>query len=93
MMTQEEKLEYSKKKAIAVYPMCNWGGLEILDILYDIDTYVVCRYFGLDYHKLKVNYNKDGSAYFRLGTWRIRLDECVRVQIWKEKQNFTYIQI
>ena len=73
-MTKQEKMQYADKKPIAVYPMSNWGGVEILDILYGIEDYVVARYYGKSYHKVKINGNS-----FRIGRFTIRLDECLRV--------------
>lgn len=80
-MTKEEKAKYEDKRPVAVYPMSNWGGVEILDILYGIDDYVVARYnYGepQELHKVKINY---GAKYvtFRLGRQTIRLDDCMRV--------------
>lgn len=73
-MTKEEKAKYSEKKPIAVYPLSNYGGIEILDILYGIDDYVVVRYYGKSYHKVKLNGNS-----FRIGRLTINLINCMRV--------------
>ena len=84
-MTRAEMREYKDKKPIAVYPMSNWGGVEILDIIYGIDDYVVARFnFGdgdVDnrMHRYKIKYNKSGIPFFSMGGNRVRLDECMRV--------------
>ena len=77
-MNKTEKKAYESKQPIAVYTMSNWGGIEILDILYGIDDYVVARYYGKSYHKVKINYGVNHSS-FRIGRLTIRLDECMRV--------------
>ncbi len=73
---------YKGRKPLAVYPMSNWGGVEVLDIIYGIDDYAVVRYnFGdveEKVHKLKIRYDS-GSPYVRLDGNRIRFDECMRV--------------
>jgi len=77
-MTKQEKEYYSKKEAVATYCLSNWGGIEILDILYGIDDYAVVRYYGESYHRVKVNYLANGDSYFRIGRLRIKLSECMR---------------
>lgn len=78
-MTREEKRQYEDKEPVAVYPMSNSGGIEILDILYGIEDYVVCRYYGMSYHRVKINYSGERS-YFRIGRFRVFLDECMKVR-------------
>lgn len=82
-MTKEEQEYYSSKTPIAVYPVSNWGGVEILDILYGTDDYVVCRYnFGepeKKLHRVKVQHNKGGIPFIFLDGSYVRLDECLAV--------------
>lgn len=80
-MTREEKKAYENKRPIAVYPMTNWGGLEILDIIYGIEDYVIARYnYGepQELHRVKINYGVNHLS-FRIGRYTFRLDECMRV--------------
>ena len=77
-MTKEMKEKYKDAKPIATYCLSNWGGIEILDILYGIDDYVVSRYYGKELHCNKINYGVKHSS-FRIGRLTIRLDECMRV--------------
>ena len=81
-MTKAEMDAYKDKKPVAVYPMGNWGGVEILDILYGADDYVICRYnYGepeKKLHKLKIKYGVE-TTYFILEGIKVRLDECMRV--------------
>ena len=79
-MTKEEKAKYKDAKAVATYCLSNLGGIEILDILYGIDDYVVVRYYGESYHRVKINYTMSGRSYFRIGAYRIYLDECMKVR-------------
>lgn len=79
-MTKQEKEIYRHKKPIAVYCMSNWGGVEILDILYGIDDYVVARFnFGepQEPHRVKIRYGVKTDT-FRIGRTTIHLDECMR---------------
>ena len=82
-MTRCDMERYKDKTPIAVFPMSNWGGVEILDIEYGIDDYVVCRYnFGETeekLHRLMIRTSNDGQTFFVLDSRTIYLDECMRV--------------
>lgn len=80
-MTKEEKKAYENKRPIAVFCDSNWGGLEILDILYGIEDYVVARYnYGepQELHRVKIRYGVNHIS-FKIGRRTFRLDECMRV--------------
>ena len=67
---------------IAVYPLSNWGGVEIMEIENGINDLVVWRYnFGSagKAHKTKVDYTTAGRAFFRTKHFRVYLDQCMRV--------------
>ena len=70
-------------KVIAVYGMCNFGGIEILGIEYGIDDRIVYRYnFGQPenkIHKVRTYDSVNGRSYFNTKFGRIYLDECIRV--------------
>lgn len=79
-MTKKEQEMYLEKKPIAVYPMTNWGGIEIMDILYGIDDKVVYRFnFGepQECHVAKVTGSH--NRFRTTAGYSIRLDECMRV--------------
>lgn len=82
-MTKQEMNQYKDREPIAVYPMSNWGGVEILDILYGIDDYVVCRYnFGepeKKLHRVKIQHTKGGIPFIYVDGGYVRLDECLAV--------------
>ena len=81
-MTKEEKRAYEGKRPIATYLMNNWGGIEIMDILYGIDDYVVYRFnFGepQELHTAKIRYGVNHSSFRTSAGYSIRLDECERV--------------
>lgn len=82
-MTKQEMEQYRDKKPIAVYPMSNWGGIEILDIVYDIEDYVIWRYNCGEpeeiLHRAKIQTSTTGRFFIRLNESRIMLDECMRV--------------
>lgn len=79
--TKEVIEHYNERGPVATYCLCNWGGIEILDILYGIDDYVVWRSnYGEPEEKLhcsKIRYGVNHSS-FRAGRLTIRLDECMR---------------
>lgn len=82
-MTKEERKKYENKRPVAVYPMCNLGGIEILDILYGIEDYVVYRFnFGepQKLHRAKIRYGVDHSSFRTLAGYSVNLDECMRVR-------------
>ena len=80
-MTLAER--YGDKKAIGVYVVCNWGGLEVLDVLYGIDDKLVtCFNFGDDrkhYRTVCVHTAADGRPYVNRYGVRYYLDEIMRV--------------
>ena len=76
--------KYENKKPIAVYTMSNFGGIAILDIIYDIDDMVIaCFDFGTGYQKIrhyKIREQKNGRPYIRKNGIYCYLDECIRVE-------------
>lgn len=81
-MTKQEKEQYKDKRVIAVYPMSNWGGIEILDILYGIEDYVIYRFnFGepQEVHKAKIRYGVNHSSFKTCAGYSVRFDECLRI--------------
>lgn len=81
-MTKKEMEQYKDKRPVAVYPMTNHGGIEILDILNGIEDYVVWRFnFGepKELHRSKVRYGVNHSSFKTTAGYSIRLDECMRV--------------
>lgn len=75
--------EYFTKKAICYMPLATWGGLEILDILYGIEDYVIaCFNWGADRHEIrrhKINHTPDGRAFIRKEGRRYYLDDMMQV--------------
>lgn len=82
-MTKQEKLNYSTKKPVAVCSICGCFGVEILDIIYDINDYIVYRFTGenniKDIHKSKINYGLNISSFKTSAGYSIRLNDCIRV--------------
>lgn len=78
-LTQAEKERYLKKPSVAGCTMFNYGGIEIKDITFGIEDYVIFVTSN-DYGKLHTRkiYYMGGRSYFRLGDMRIYLDECIR---------------
>lgn len=76
-MTKHEQEMYLNKKAIAVFPMTNTGGIEILDI--DGER-VVYRFVSGDKlyeaHKSKIIYGKRDRFKTYAG-YSVHLDECI----------------
>ena len=70
--------KYENTKSIGVYGLCNFGGIEILDILYGIDDYIVsCYNFGTGRQKIrkhKIYYCDNGRSFIRIDNKRYYLD-------------------
>ena len=75
---------YADSKAIGVFPMSNWGGLEVLDIV-DKDGHVAlvaCFNWGTGRQHIrrhKVFYTQSGRDYIRKNGQRFYLDNIMRV--------------
>ena len=81
-MTKHEQKAYLSKKAIAVFPMTNWGSIEIMDVIYGIDDKVVYRFnFGEPQkcHMAKIRYGINVSSFKTYAGYSIRLNDCIRV--------------
>lgn len=79
--TKEVLEHYEEKGPIATFCDSNWGGVEIFDILYGTNDYVVARYnYGEPQQMrcVKIRHGVNHSS-FRLGRRTYRLDECLRV--------------
>lgn len=83
-LTKEQKAEYQKKEPVAVYDLSNFGGIAILDIIYDTDDYIVWYNNQIESEKRKIHISKIyytySDSYFMIyGSKRIKLSECLRV--------------
>lgn len=83
-LSKEERTEYQKKEPIALYGMSNFGGIAIIDILYDTDDYIVWYDSQIKSEKRKIHISKiyytSSDSYFMIyGSKRIKLSECLRV--------------
>ena len=74
--------KYADTPAIGGLCLCNWGGIEILDIIYGINDYVVaCFDFGNGRRKIrkhKIEYTSNGRDFFRKEGRRYYFDEIMR---------------
>ena len=75
--------QYATTLAIGVVPLNNWGGIEVLDILYGIDDYVVACINNGDgrsaFRKHKIHTSTtSGRDYFTKYGKRYYLDEVER---------------
>lgn len=79
-MTKAEKQYYLEKEYVGYYS--GYSGIEIKDIQYGIEDYIVfvagawCS--NKSVHRSKVYYTSSGRDYFRYNGNRIYLDECIR---------------
>lgn len=83
-LNKEERTEYQKKEPIVLYGMSNFGGIAIIDILYDTDDYIVWYDSQIESEKRKIHISKiyytSSDSYFMIyGSKRIKLSECLRV--------------
>ena len=81
MNTQLYK-KYADTPAIGGLCLCNWGGIEILDITNGINDYVVaCYNYGRGRQKIrkhKIEYASSGRNFFRKDGRRYYFDEATR---------------
>jgi hypothetical protein len=81
--TSKGDLKMSDIKVISVYAISNFGGIEILNVEYDIDDRIVYRYnFGQPenkIHKARIYYGAGDMPYFNTKFGRIYLKDCMRV--------------
>lgn len=72
---------YKEAAPVGVYPMNNFGGLAILDILSD-DSLIAAWHYGEEYEGIRrhrVYYTYTGRAYIRKAGRRFYLDQIMRV--------------
>ena len=73
---------YDKREPIAVQTVTNNCSIDILDIVYGIEDYVIVRGYVNDLHKYKIHYNNQGRAYFKYcNGCRYFLDEFMRLAV------------
>lgn len=71
--------------AIAYYS--GFSGLEIHGIEYGIEDYIYCvsgAWAGRSarkYHRLKIYYDNNGGAYFKLHGYKCSLNDCIRMGV------------
>ena len=77
--------KYADTKAVGYYGMSNYGGLEILDIEYGIDDYVVaCFNWGTGRQKIaryKIQYSTSGRTFIRKQGYRFYMDQIMRTEV------------
>lgn len=74
--------KYANARAIGILPLCNFGGLEILETEYNCGPILACFNFGegrTDFHFHNVHYSESGRAYIRKCGRRYFLDLVMRV--------------
>lgn len=76
------KKEYCKKHPATAY-YSGLGGVEIHGIEYGVEDHIYCTVGAWTakktYHKLKVYYDASGAAYIKIHSYRIPLNECIRM--------------
>lgn len=74
--------KYKTTEPVGTLCLCNWGGLEILDIIYGIDDYVIaCFNFGTGRQQIrrhKVMTAPSGKTYIKKQGKRYYLNEIMR---------------
>ena len=77
-MNKQEKAIYKDARPVGLYPMSNFGGLEVLDINSD---FVICRFnFGTPdtLHRVRLNYGVNNTT-FRVNGMTFKCSEIMRV--------------
>ena len=80
-MNKKEKERYKNQRPIGVMCLSNWGGIEVLDIEYGFDDYVIWREnYGEPQkaHRSKIHYGVNKTT-FRAGRMTIDFAEVMRV--------------
>lgn len=75
-------VKYSDAKPVGVVPLCNFGGLAVLDVLDGGQTLVAAWDFGTGYQKIRrytVQCTEGGRDFIRKEGRRFYLDEIMRV--------------
>lgn len=71
------------KKVIAVYPLTNTASVNIYELIFDIDDYVLAGINDEEPEKCKIiyTYDEDGEedTHFYLGELKIPLSECMNI--------------
>lgn len=79
-MRKEEKQMYLEKDSIGYWSTC--GGVELKDIIYHINDYVVvvvnAWYGKKSIHKVKIYYGNKRD-YIVINGYRLYFDECIRM--------------
>jgi len=77
--------KYKDKKPIAVLPLNNFGGIEIIDVEYGINDYVITAVNNAGkrccFGRHKIDATAVGRDYFRFGNSRYYIDEFMRTDI------------
>ena len=75
--------KYENTKPIGTFCLCNFGGLEILDIEYGIDDYIIaCFNFGTGRQQIrrhKIQITPSGRMFIRKQNVRYYMDEILRI--------------
>lgn len=80
------KQRYNNSPALAALPLSAWSGVLILEVIHEVDDYVITCYEVSDdegtqrsnYSKVKLQYNGNGRSYFRKQGVRYYLDEFIK---------------
>ena len=78
-----KKEYYMTHESIAYYSGLN--GLEIKGIEYGITDYIYCVSGswggGKAFHQCKLQYTRNGAAFFRVHGYRVPLNDCIRMGV------------
>ena len=69
---------YEKKNPIAAMGITNISSIQILDIEYGIDDYVIIKGFVGDIHKIKI-YDSTKGAYFKYSNSRYYIKDFMKI--------------
>jgi len=72
------RLDYYKSKKTIGYWSFGLTGLEVKEIIHDVDDYIVGIYNNTSVHKLKV-YNNEKGSYVNFNKSKLYMNDCMRV--------------
>lgn len=82
-ITSKKQINKYKSGEVASKPISNWATLDVYDVGFGIDDYVVWGYsYGEYLHKSKIRYIDDKPK-FRVGHKWYNLDEFITLGLWR----------
>ena len=84
IITSKKQINKYKNSECGSKPISNWATIDVYDVEFGIDDYVVWAYsYGEYFHKSKIRYTDDGPKFRARYTW-YNLDDIINIDLWRE---------